>query len=127
MVWDPSRITPATWPNVLAFYRHIEERNDDFRPLGELVEHLMTQPYASALYGATSGTSMLVARRPDGDWARDALRVDVDLAGSIRFVHYDPTATKPRSIPNEDVPAVRTFEAFLRRAGWIDAGPAKAR
>ena len=33
MVWDPARITPQPWQSVLAFYRYVEERNHDFRPL----------------------------------------------------------------------------------------------
>ena len=78
MVWDAARITPSSWANILEYYRYVEERNDDFRPLGHLVEHVAAQPYAATLAGATSGTALLVAPHAQADWTHDAVRIDVD-------------------------------------------------
>src|SRR5271169_4058744 len=85
MVWDPARITPKPWQGVLEFYRYVEERDDDFRPLRRLVEHVVSRPYAASIAAATSGTALLVAPRVQVDWALEAMRIDVDLSGSIRF------------------------------------------
>jgi hypothetical protein len=121
MVWDPKRIKPQSWGEVIAFYRHIEDRNDDFRPLRALVEHIAAQGYASSLSAAVSGTSLLIARSPGADWARDGLRIDVGLSASIRFVVQRRGEAKPTTLETENptVPAlVTTFERFLEKADW---------
>jgi hypothetical protein len=125
MVWDPSRIAPASWPGAVEFYRHIEDRNHDFGALRQLVEHVASQPYASSIHCATSGTSLLVARRPDGAWASDSLRIDLDLSGAIRFVHTDPRRPKPLIFACEGPAVVGAFERFLGRARWAEV-PAPA-
>jgi hypothetical protein len=121
MVWDPSRIAPATWPSALALYRHIEDRNDDFRPLRQLVEHVSSRAYAASIFCATSGTSLLVAPRADVEWARESLRIDVDLSGAIRFVHLDPQLPKPQTSTCEGPTIVGAFERFLARSRWTGA------
>jgi hypothetical protein len=118
MVWDPSRISPTTWPGALEFYRHIEDRNHDFGALRQLVEHVGAQAYATSIFCATSGTSLLVARRPDGEWARDSLRIDLDLSGRIRFVHTDPRLPKSNVFACESASIVDAFERFLAKAKW---------
>ncbi len=97
MVWDPSRILPATWPGALEFYRHIEDRNHDFGALRQLVEHVGAQAYATSIFCATSGTSLLVA--PAAGWrmghgTRFEIDLDGSLSGGIRFVHTDPTVAE---------------------------------
>jgi hypothetical protein len=119
MVWDPNRITPAPWAAVLAAYRRIEERNDDFRPLTRLVEHVLAAPYAPSIFAATSGTALLVARQEDADWALDALRIDVDLSGSVRFVLPKKRAPRAPTYSDDGAKIVPAFESFLRDAGWI--------
>ena len=121
MVWDPARITPNSWANVLLFYRHLEERNDDFRPLGHLVEHVVSQPYASSIAPATSGTALLVARNAEADWTHEALRIDVDLSGSIRFALPEKRLVKATTFACDGKKIVTTFESFLRKAGWVPA------
>jgi hypothetical protein len=119
MVFDPARISPQrTWSDVTAFYRHIEERNDDFRPLRALAERIASQPYADRIFAATSGTALFVAPRPDAAWADEALRIDVDLGGSIRFVFRGRPPAKPESFSAETPTIVGAFERFLDRAGW---------
>jgi hypothetical protein len=113
MVWDPARVTPKSWAEVVDFFRNLEDRNHDFSPLGRLAERLASKPEAPPLFGATSGTSLLVARRASADWAHDALRVDVGLGGSIRFIVPGKPA---RECDGDRI--VATFEALLRDAGW---------
>jgi hypothetical protein len=119
MVWDPARIEPKPWEKVIEFYRHVAERNDDFRPMRRLVEHAASQPYAPSLFAATSGTALLVARDALGDWRREALRIDVALAGSIRFAHHEKRHVKPATFECEGTRIVEEFERFLRSAAWI--------
>jgi hypothetical protein len=121
MVWDPKRIRPQSWSEVIAFYRGIEDRNDDFRPLRGLVEHIAAQGYASSLSPAVSGTALLITRGAGADWARDGLRIDVGLSASIRFVVQRRGEAKPTTleIENTTVPAlVTTFEGLLQKADW---------
>jgi hypothetical protein len=121
MVWDPKRITPKGWADVVAFYRHIEDRNDDFRPLRALAEHVAKQAYAASLSAAVSGTALLVTRRAGADWAQDSLRIDVGLSGSIRLVVQRRGAAKPTIVETESqtVPAlVAAFEGILAKTDW---------
>jgi hypothetical protein len=121
MVWDPKRIKLQSWVDVVAFYRHLEDRNDDFRPLRALAEHVAAQAYAASLHAAVSGTALLVTRRTDADWAQDSLRVDVGLSAAIRFVVHRRGASKPTTFETENptVPAlVATFEGILAKADW---------
>jgi hypothetical protein len=119
MVWDPARITPNSWANVLLFYRHLEERNDDFRPLGHLVEHVASRPYASSIVAATSGTALLVARNAQADWTHEAVRIDVDLSGAIRFALPEKRLVKATTFQCDGKKIVGTFESFLRKAAWV--------
>jgi hypothetical protein len=123
MVWDPARITPKAWASVLEFYRHVEDRNDDFRPLRQLVEHVAAQAYAASLVGATSGTALLVAQQPEADWAHEAMRIDVDLGGSIRFTLPQKRLVKPATFECEGPKVVSFFESFLRQAKWVSRPP----
>ncbi len=121
MVWDPKRIKPQSWDEVIAFYRHLEDRNDDFRPLRALVEHVAAQPYASALSAAVSGTALLVTRRAGADFARDGLRIDVGLSASIRFVRPRRGDARPTTIEIENPTArtlATTFERLLENGDW---------
>lgn len=119
MVWDPTRIAPKPWPIVLELYRHLEDRNDDFRPLRRLVEHVASSPYASSIFAASSGTALLVAREAEADWTHDALRVDVGLSGSIRFSLPPGRAGKPVTFECEGEKIIEAFERRLRDAGWV--------
>ena len=120
MVWDPSRITPATWSGALAFYRQVETRNDEFRPVRQLVEHVIGRPYAPSLACATSGTALLVV--PAGpsapDWVHRAVRVDVDLSGTIRLIPHDPRAAKAATFATDGDSLARAFERFLEKEKW---------
>jgi hypothetical protein len=121
MVWDPKRIEPRSWADIVAFYRHIEDRNDDFRPLRALTEHIAAQAYAPSLLAAVSGTALLVTRRPGAEWTRDSLRIDVDLSGSIRFVVHPRGVAKPTSFETENPTAsalVDAFERIVTKADW---------
>ncbi len=93
--------------------------NDDFRPLGHLVEHVVAQPYASSIAGATSGTALLVARNVEADWTHEALRIDVDLSGSIRFALPEKRLVKATTFECNGTKIVGTFESFLRKAAWV--------
>jgi hypothetical protein len=119
MVWDPTRITPKPWAGMLEFYRHIEERNDDFRPLGRLALHIASQAYAASIAGATSGTALLVARSADADWVHEAMRIDVSLAGSIRFTLPGTRLARPMAVECEGDKIVGVFESLLRKAKWL--------
>lgn len=121
MVWDPKKIKPRSWSAVIAFYRHIEDRNDDFRPLRALVEHIAAQGYASSLLAAVSGTALVVKRSASADWARDGLRIDVGLSASIRFVVQRRGDAKPAMIETENptlTALVTMFERILETADW---------
>jgi hypothetical protein len=123
MVWDARKITQRTWPEVVAFYRNLEDRNPDFQPLRELAEHVTAQPYASSIGAATSGTAVLVLPVTGferGDAPVDALRLDVDLGGSARLVA--PSSLRRATDPptGVDHPAlIKGFEGLLRKAGWV--------
>jgi hypothetical protein len=119
MVWDPTRITAKPWPLALQLYRHLEDRNDDFRPLRRLVEHAASAPYGSSIFAATSGTALLVAREADANWTRDALRIDVGLSGSIRFVLPQERPGKSATFECEGEDVIEAFESRLRDAGWV--------
>ncbi len=118
MVWDPRRITRRSWAEVAAFYRNLEDRNSDFRPLRELAEHAGAQPYASALGAATSGTALLVARADALQWAVEALRVDIDMSGAVQLTVPTQGSGKPatRTLAGS-LPAA--LERQARAAGWI--------
>jgi hypothetical protein len=113
MVWDPARIVPRPWAGVVEFYLQIAERNDDFRPLLRLVEHVASQPYARSIFAATSGTALLVARQEAVDWAADALRIDIDLSGAIRFARPAKGLGKPTTFECEAGKIVETLERYL--------------
>jgi hypothetical protein len=115
MVWDPRRITRRTWGEAALFYRGLEDRNADFGPLRELAEHASGQPYASALGAATSGTALLVAPAGAMEWAVEALRIDIDLGGTVQLT---VPGAKTRAVEGALVPA---FERAAGAAGWIEA------
>jgi hypothetical protein len=112
MVWDPARIVPRPWEDVVELYRQLAERNEDFRPLLRLVEHVASQPYARSIFAATSGTALLVARQAAVDWAADAVRIDVDLSGAIRFARPEKLV-KPTTFECEAEKIVDAFERYL--------------
>jgi hypothetical protein len=115
MVWDPARITPRPWGGVVEFYRHLEDRNADFRPMRLLAERLASRAEGLPLaFAATSGTALLVVARSGADWVRDGLRIDVDLAGGIRF--FEPGSNKPRVFGSEIEPLASAVEAFVAAA-----------
>jgi hypothetical protein len=118
MVWHAARITPQPWDGVIEFYRHFEDRNDDFHPMRLLAEHIASRPYAASVFGATSGTALFVAPRADADWAQDGLRIDVGLGGAIRFVFQGRPPSKPNVFRSETQKIVDTFEGFIRKAKW---------
>jgi hypothetical protein len=121
MVWDPKRIARKDWADVVAFYRYLEDRNDDFRPLRALSEHIAAQPYATSLSAAVSGTSLLVTRRAGADWGQDGLRIDVGLSASVCFTLQQRGAAKLTrlELESQDVAAlVRAFEGFLAKNDW---------
>jgi hypothetical protein len=113
MVWDPARIVARPWEDVVEFYRQLAERNDDFRPLLRLVEHVASQPYGRTIYAATSGTALLVARQAAVDWAADALRIDIDLGGAIRFARPEKRLGKPTTFECEAEKIVEALERYL--------------
>ncbi len=119
MVWDPARITPKSWESVLEFYRHVEDRNHDFQPLRRLVEHVVSQPYAASIAAATSGTALLVAQGVGAEWAHEAVRIDVDLGGSIRLTFPQKRPVKAASLECDGARVVSAFESFLRQAKWV--------
>ncbi|HEX3770365.1 MAG TPA: hypothetical protein VHV30_05855 [Polyangiaceae bacterium] len=121
MVWDPKRITPKSWAEVVAFYRHLEDRNDDFRPLRALAERIAEPSYGASLFPAVSGTALLITRHAGADWAQDGLRIDVGLSASLRFVVPRPGAAKPTTLETDNLtlPAlVATFEGLLAQPDW---------
>ena len=120
MVWDPSRITRRSWPEVVTFYRDLEDRNPDFQPLRELAEQVSARPYAASLSVATSGTALLVtpasvAILPGPAAAMEALRMDIDMGGSVRLV-MPGAGVKPTVVEG---PIVAAFEHALKGTGWI--------
>jgi hypothetical protein len=113
MVWDPARIVPRPWEDVVELYRRLAERNEDFRPLLRLVEHVASQPYARSIFAATSGTALFVARQAAVDWAADALRIDIDLSGAIRFALPEKRLVKPTTFECEAERLVDALERYL--------------
>jgi hypothetical protein len=124
MVWDPARVTPKPWESVREFFRNLAERNDDFLPMLNLVEHVASQAYATSIFAATSGTALLIAREAEGNWTHDALRVDVGLSGSIRFTLPQRRIGKATTFECEGKTIVDAFGRFLRSATWISAASA---
>ena len=123
MVWDRARVTPKPWQSVVEFFGHLADRNDDFRPLLHLVEHVASRAYAASVFAATSGTALLVAREAGGDWTVDALRVDVALNGSIRFTLPQRRLAKPTTFECDGRTIVAEFErTMLPEAAFIDKG-----
>jgi hypothetical protein len=113
MVWDRARIVPRPWEDVVELYGQLAERNEDFRPLLRLVEHVASQPYARSIFAATSGTALLVARQAAVDWAADALRIDIDLGGAIRFTRPGKRLVKPTTFECEAEKIVESLERYL--------------
>jgi hypothetical protein len=118
MVWDPARITPRSWAEVIALYRGLEDRNPDFEPMRRLAEHVASQPYAPSVFAATSGTALLVAPRATADWGKEGLRIDVDLGGELRLAAPGAAPGRAAGIACESAQIVATFERQLRKAGW---------
>jgi hypothetical protein len=114
MVWDPKRITRASWAEAAAFYRSLEDRNAELEPLRALVEYLGSAPWAASLGAATSGTALLVAPLDTVDWATSSVRVDISLGGSVLLV----PAGRPSLSPAEGL-LVKAFERVVREAGWV--------
>jgi hypothetical protein len=125
MVWEATRVAAKSWAEVVAFYRGLEDRNDDFRPLRELAEHVAAQGYAASIVAATSGTALLVAAASGGPVgvrqpATEALRVDVDLSGSVRlFVPAGVQRNSRAATLVVDGVVIGSFERFLGDAMWI--------
>ena len=125
-VWDSSRIDPASWPSALVFYRQLEARNEDFRLLRELIEHVNGRPYAASLACATSGTALLVLPRSRLDanakaaWVDEAVRVDVDLGGTTRLIPHDPRAASTATFATDGRVLARAFERFLEKEKWFE-------
>ena len=120
MVWDPARITPRPWPGVIEFYRRIEDRNAEFRPMRLLAEHVASQPYAGSIFGATSGTALLVTAHAGADWMKHGVRIDLDLVGTICFVLQEHRGARPHVILRSETDnVVASFEGFLRKARWL--------
>jgi hypothetical protein len=113
MVWDPARIVPRPWEDVVQLYFQMAERNDDFRPLLRLVEHVSSRPYARSIFAATSGTALLVARQAAVDWAGEALRIDIDLGGAVRFTRPGKGLAKPTTFECEAGKIVEALERYL--------------
>jgi len=120
MVWDAARITPETWASIRQFYRHVEERNADFRPLLRLVEHVIAQAYSASIASARSGTALLVAHGAQPDWVNDAIRVDVALSGAIRFTFPRKGLAKVATYECDGAGIVGAFESILSKARWIE-------
>jgi hypothetical protein len=120
MVWHPARVDLKDWVTALDFYRHLTDRNQDFRPLCDLVAHGGSQSYATSLSLATSGTALLVARERHPEWPRDALRIDVTLSGAVRFAFPRGRLAKPKLVDCQGPDVLRVFERFAH-----DADPAK--
>lgn len=116
MVWDPARITPRSWAEVVAVYRGLEDRNPDFQPMRRLVEHVAAQPYAASIFAATSGTALFVAPRAGAEWAKEALRVDVDLGGEVRVASPGSAPGKGAGVACESARLVAVVEEQLRKA-----------
>ncbi len=115
MVWDPKRITRKEWSEAALFFRNLEDRNSDFQPLRELVEHVALQRYAASLGAAVSGTALLVAPRDAVEWGASCLRIDVSLAGAVQLT----AAGRPTSSPPPGRGALAAaFERAVRDAGW---------
>jgi hypothetical protein len=119
MVWDPKSITPRHWGDVVQFFRGLEDRNADYAPLSALATHVAAQSYAAALWAATSGTSLLIARRSNIDWTREALRVDLTLASAVRFIPPAKGRSRPNAFECDGVRAVASLQRFLRERAWI--------
>jgi hypothetical protein len=119
MVWDPAQITPRPWASAVEYYRGLEQRNRDFSMLREMCAHIAAQTYAGSIAGATSGTALLIARQVPADWSHEALRVDVNLAGAIRFTRPEKRPVRPSIFEREGKNAVSALEGFLHDAGWI--------
>ncbi len=118
MIWDPTRIEPKSWLEAEAFYAALEDRNHDFGALRWLVAHVRAQPYASSLASAISGTSLLVAPNGRSDWAREAVRVDLDFAGAVRF-DRPGASSKFGSLVHEDAKVAGHFERLLQDLRWL--------
>ncbi len=119
MVWDPIRITPTPWAQVVEFYARIADRNRDFASLRDLAAHVLGQPYAASIFAATSGTSLLIANTKDPNWVTDAMRIDVSLDGSPRFHLPERRNVKRSTFDCAPEGAVRALERQLRLAQWI--------
>jgi hypothetical protein len=113
-----ARVTPQPWVRVIEFYGRLADRNDDFTPMHLLAEHIARQPYAVAIFGATSGTALLVAPRAEPDWTQDVLRIGVDLSGKIRFALQSRRPTHRVAFQAEARTIVQAFDGFLRNARW---------
>ena len=118
MIWDPTRIEPKSWPEVHTFYGALEDRNHDFAPLHALAAHVSAQRYAGSLAAAVSGTSLLVAPKGNRDWPREALRVDLDLGGSVRFDRPAGSGKTSTRI-DDDAKVIAHFERVLQELHWL--------
>ena len=118
MIWDPSRIERKSWADVHAFYAALEDRNHDFAPLRVLAAHVRAQPYSSSLAVAVSGTSLLVAPKGHSDWPREAVRVDLDFGGVVRF-DRPGASSKSGTLVHDDAKVIAHFERVLQELRWL--------
>jgi hypothetical protein len=65
-----------SWESILGFFRDLESRNEYFRPMRALVEHIATQPYAELIFATTSMHALLVAQHREIGRGHDVLRVE---------------------------------------------------
>ncbi len=84
------------WESTLRFYSDLEEKNELFRTMRRLVEHVASQPYAHPLFSTTSMHALLVAQHAQIELGHDVLKVERDPYGKgVRFTFQEQPLVEP--------------------------------
>ncbi len=115
--------TREGWERTLLFYRDLEEKNEFFRPMRRLVEHVASPPYAALIFSTTSMHALLVAQHAEIELGHDVLRVERDpYDKGVQFTFQEQPFAEPAKWECSEGEIVGTFEGFLRKAKWVDTG-----
>jgi hypothetical protein len=116
-------VTTRPWESILRFYKDLETQNAFFLPMRRLIEHVASQPYAPLLFPTTSMHALLVAQHAEIEWGHDVLRVEPDTNGrTVRFTYQEQQFVEAATWECVEEKIIETFEAFLCKTKWVDAG-----
>ena len=87
---DDVEIEPASWPEIVEFYRHLtSEHGWAFQPMVRLVEQIAASEYAFGMFPYTSHSTLCIARTHHVRRGREELEITFDpVAQQFHFEYW---------------------------------------